>query len=218
MLLIISFARFFFILYSSIARFSMFLWWKWKSNLFEAIHEMNLCYLYVQFVVCARWSDWFFYSILHHGTSKLMDSSQTGLQWKISLGLIFVLDSYDLIILLKQTISYRFFCMYLKRVRQKIMFCLHVPPIAFIRFPNSYITNFCPDTFMFVFSNKWMTLIFIQFHMVFWNMSIKMWTIWSGCQEASEVPSSLPTQIFAKGPELLPGTAIFRRTSLLCIY
>ena len=44
---------------------------------------------------------WFFYSVLYHKTFKLVDSSQTGLQWRISLGLSFVLQSYNLTSLLK---------------------------------------------------------------------------------------------------------------------
>ena len=49
-------------------------------------------------------------------TSKLVDSSQTELQWRISLGLSFVLESYILTTLLKQTISYQPFYINLKQV------------------------------------------------------------------------------------------------------
>ena len=54
---------------------------------------MNLCCIYIQFLVSARVSDLLFYSVLYHETSKLVDSSQTGPQWRISLRLSFVLES-----------------------------------------------------------------------------------------------------------------------------
>ena len=134
MLLIISLERFCFILYSLIAnyyRLESFCGEWWKNNLFEAIHEINLCCFYIQFVVNALVSDWFFYSILYHETSKLVGSSQTGFQWRISLGLSFVLESYNLTTLLKQTISYLLFYINLKRTCQMIMIYLDVTPIAF---------------------------------------------------------------------------------------
>ena len=79
------------------------------------------CCLYIHFVVSARVSDWFFYSILYHKTSKLVDSSQTGLQRRISLGLSFVLKSNNLTTLLKQTISSQPICINLKRVRRCLL-------------------------------------------------------------------------------------------------
>ena len=63
-----------------------------------------LCSLYIQFVVSARVSDWFFCSILYLETSKLVDSIQTGLRWKISLGLSFALEPYKLTTLLKHNL------------------------------------------------------------------------------------------------------------------
>ena len=77
-------------------------------------------------------SDWFFYSILYHETSKLVDNSQTGIQWRISSGLSFVLESYNLATLLKQTISYQLFYINLKLAHQRIMFYQYVPPAAFV--------------------------------------------------------------------------------------
>ena len=73
LLLINLFERFPFIWYSSLARLWMFLWWIMENDFFEAVHEMNLCCHYIQFVV----SDWCFYSIIYHETFKLVGSSQT---------------------------------------------------------------------------------------------------------------------------------------------
>ena len=99
---------------------------------FEAIHVMVLCYLFIQFLMSALVSDWFCYSIVYHETSKLVESSQTGLQWRISIGLSFVLESHNLTTLLKQKISYKVFYLNLKRAHQRIMFYVYVPPTAFV--------------------------------------------------------------------------------------
>ena len=112
LLLINLFERFPFIWYSSLARLWMFLWWIMENDFFEAVHEMNLCCHYIQFVV----SDWCFYSIIYHETFKLVGSSQTGIQYRISLGVPFVLESCNLTTLLKQTISYQPFYINLKRI------------------------------------------------------------------------------------------------------
>ena len=105
----------------------------------------------------------FLFSTLHW-TSKLVDSSQTRLQWRISLGLSFVLESYNFTTLLKQTISYqRFLHKFEMRSSKDNALSICTPSIFFffIRLPNSCFTNFW--TFLFVPSIKEMTLIFIQF-------------------------------------------------------
>ena len=94
---------------------------------------MNLRCFYIQFLVSAPVSDWFFYSIIYHETSKLVDSRQTGFQWRISLGLIY-LDN------LAKTISYQLF----KTCSSKDnILHIYLQQLFFIRLPNSCITNFC---------------------------------------------------------------------------
>ena len=127
MLLIISFKRFY-----SISRLQVFLWCLMKKWSFWSNSWNELMLPLMQFIVSARISDWFFYSILYQEISKLADSSQTGLQWRILLGLSFVLELYNLRTLLKQTISHQLFYINLKRARQRITLYLYVPPIAFV--------------------------------------------------------------------------------------
>ena len=89
------------ILCSSIARLWMSVVNSERMILFEAIHEMNLCCLHIQFLVSTRVSDWFLDPILCHDTFKLVDCRQTGLQLRISLVLSFLLESYNLTNFLK---------------------------------------------------------------------------------------------------------------------
>ena len=71
---------------------------------------MKWSYASLYTILSERSCKWliFLFSTLHW-TSKLVDSSQTRLQWRISLGLSFVLESYNFTTLLKQTISYQRF-------------------------------------------------------------------------------------------------------------
>ena len=132
MLLIISFERFCYVLYSSIARLWMFLCWIVKEWYFwsNSWNELMLSLYTIRSECSCKY--WFFYSVLYHKTFKLVDSSQTGLQWRISLGLSFVLQSYNLTSLLKQIISYQLFYINLKCARQRIMFYLYVTLKAFV--------------------------------------------------------------------------------------
>ena len=107
---------------------------------------MNLCCIYIQFLVSACVSDLFFYSVLYHETSKLVDSSQTGPQWRISLRLSFVLESYNLATLLKQTISYQLFYINLERAHQRMF----------------YLAICTPNSFCLLYSRIFATPIFAQ--------------------------------------------------------
>ena len=106
---------------------------------------MNLCCLCIQFVVTTLASDWFFYSVSYHETSKLVESSQTGLQWRISLGLSFVLEPYNLATLLKQTISYQLFSIKKYSGQYSVLIKMHIvtgnEKLYEIYFKNLYFQN-----------------------------------------------------------------------------
>ena len=131
MLLRISFERFYFILCSSMARLWMFLCWIVKEWSFwsNSWNELMLSLYIILSEHSCKWLIFLFNTL--PWTSRLEHSSQTGLQWRISLG-FFVLNSYNLTIFLKQTISYQLFYINWKRTNQRIMFNLYVPPIAFV--------------------------------------------------------------------------------------
>ena len=82
------------------------------------------------FAVSVRANYLCFISIFFPKTLKQTDSNQTALLWKLSLRFFFVLNSYNLTALLRQTISAQPFYIDLKRANKIINIYLFVPIIA----------------------------------------------------------------------------------------
>ena len=102
--LIISFERFSFILYSSIPRLWMFLWWIVKQCPFwsNSWNELMVSLYTICSVRSCKWLIFLFSTL----PWNIQTSGQllTGLKLRNLLGLSFVLESYNLTILLKQAI------------------------------------------------------------------------------------------------------------------
>ena len=106
-------------------------------------------------------------------TSKLVDNSQTELQWRISLGLSFVLDSYILTTLLKQTISYQPFYINLKQVPNDNVLSIPTPNSFYLLDSQILSSPIFAQILSCLYppTSKWHLSSF-SFISLFWNHSI----------------------------------------------